>query len=155
MEYSIWEIEVIISVVIILSLSKAGSNKVESEWKPCDSYPDSHSEINNPSLKEELIGTSVKEVEEPLLGCIWSMVPDLTSCISWLLIKVFFSVPCSVLHLWNSHTFTVHQSHVLWISQLIMCQCTSYYLFHVTFVGNCLFNKWKVWIDDFDADTYL
>ena len=157
MEYSIWEVEVIISVVIIFSLSKARSDKVESEWEPCNSYPDSHSEINNPSLKEELISTSVKEVEEPLLSCIWSMVPDVTSCISWLLIKVFFSIPSSVLHFWDSHTFSVNKSHVLWISQFVMSQWTSYFLKIVIFLENSGFDEQgKInWINYCDAGAYL
>ena len=38
---SVREVEVIISVVIVLTLSEGRSDKVEGEWHPGDSHPDS------------------------------------------------------------------------------------------------------------------
>ena len=51
---SIREVEIIISVVIILSLTKARSNEVDCEWEPGESHPDLEHEVNNESLNEEL-----------------------------------------------------------------------------------------------------
>ena len=77
--YSIREIEVIVSVVIVFSLSEARSNEVDGEWQPSESDPNSETEIDDPSLDEEFSSSTIEEVEEPLLGGVRSMVPDVTS----------------------------------------------------------------------------
>ena len=104
---SIREVEVIIGVVIILSLSDQGTNEVDRGWDPDHSEPDSAAEVHNPSLDEEFASTTVQEMEEPLLGSVRSMMPDVSSSISWLLVEVLLSIPCSVLHFWYSKTLSI------------------------------------------------
>ena len=99
---------------------------MNGEWQPGQSDPDSETEVNNPSLDEELWSSTVQEVEEPLLGGIRSVMPDVTSGISRLLIEVLFSIPGSVLHLWHSETFTVCESHVFHVSELVMLKASSF-----------------------------
>ena len=65
---SIREIEVIVSVGIVFTLAEERSNQMEREWKPSKSNPHSEDEVDHESLDEELIGSTVEEVEEPLLG---------------------------------------------------------------------------------------
>ena len=93
---------------------------MEGEWHPSHSGPDSDTEVNNPSLDEELAGTSVEEVEEPLLSSIGSVMPDVASAVTRLLIEVLFSIPSSVLLFWNSETLSVSESHVFHVSELVM-----------------------------------
>ena len=126
--FSIREIEVIVSVVIVFSLSDQRTNKVNGGWKPCKSEPDSATEVNNPSLDEELAGTTVKEVEQPLLGGIGSVMPDVTSSICGFLIEILFSIPCSVLHFWYSKTLSIDESHVFHVSVFVVGKTSSYNL---------------------------
>ena len=98
---------------------------MESEWNPSHSDPDSESEVDNPSLDEEFASTSVQEVEEPLLGSIGSVMPDVTSAVGSLLIEILFSVPGSILHLWYSESLTIGKSHIFHVSELVMSQSTS------------------------------
>ena len=123
---SIREIEVVISVVIIFSLSDEWSNHMKGSWDKSESSPYSHSEVNNPSLDEEFAGSTIHELEQPLLGGIWSMRPNVAPSITWFLIEILFSVPSSVLHSWYSETFTVYNSHVLGVSSFIMSKSSSY-----------------------------
>ena len=125
-DLSIREVEVIISVSIIFSLSEESSNSVKSSWDPNHSQPDSAAEINNKSLEGESTNSSVKEMEEPLLGSIWSMMPNITSGKSTLLIEILFSIPCSILHLWNSKTLTIGKSHIFHVAMAVMGKSTSY-----------------------------
>ena len=53
------------------------------------------------------------------------MVPDVASCESALLIEVLLTVPCAVLHLWHSETFTISESHVLHVSEFVVGESTS------------------------------
>ena len=76
---SVAEVEVIVSVVIILSLTNAGTDEADGSWDPAHSKPDSASEVNNPSLNEEFAGTTEQEMEQPLLSGVRSMMPDVTS----------------------------------------------------------------------------
>ena len=41
---------------------------MESEGQPSESDPDFEHEINNESLEEELVDSSVQEMEQPLLS---------------------------------------------------------------------------------------
>ena len=75
---------------------------MESKWDPDDAGPDSEAEVNHKSLEEELAGASVQEVEQPLLSGVRSVMPDVTSSKTFLLVEIDFSIPCSELHLWNS-----------------------------------------------------
>ena len=97
-------------------------------WKPCESEPDSATEVNNPSLDEELAGTTVKEVEQPLLGGIGSVMPDVTSSVSRFLVEILFSIPCSVLHFWYSKTLAIDESHVFHVSVFVVGKSSSYKL---------------------------
>ena len=80
-EGSVREIEVIVSVVIVFSLSEARANEVHCARDEGHSQPDLAAVVDHVSLHEELAGSTVHEVEEPLLGGIRSMMPDITSSI--------------------------------------------------------------------------
>ena len=67
---SVAEIEVVICVVIILALTETSASEMEYEWNKSDSHPNSEAKVNNPSLDKEALDTSVKPVEEPLLGSV-------------------------------------------------------------------------------------
>ena len=54
---------------------------MDGSWDPDHSKPDSATKVNNPSLDKELSSASIKEMEEPLLGGVGSVVPDVTSCV--------------------------------------------------------------------------
>ena len=125
-DFSIREIEVIVGVVIVFSLSDQGTNEVDGGWKPAHSEPDSATEVNDPSLDEELAGTTVEEVEQPLLGGIGSVMPDVTSSITRFLIEILFSIPGSVLHFWYSKTLSVNESHVFHVSVFVVGKSSSY-----------------------------
>ena len=43
---------------------------MDGKGQPDDPDPDSKYEVDHESLQEELLGASIQEVEEPLLGCI-------------------------------------------------------------------------------------
>ena len=94
---------------------------MNDEWEPCKSEPDPNSEVNYESLEEELVGTTVQEVEEPLLGGIGSVVPDVTTHITFLLVEVVFTIPGLVHHLWNTKTLSINESHVFGVAQLVVC----------------------------------
>ena len=98
---------------------------MESDWEPCDSEPDSQAVVDNDTVEEEALEATVQEVEEPLLGGVGTMVPDVASSVSALLIEVLLTVPSSVLHLWDAETFTVGESHVLHVSVFVMGKSTS------------------------------
>ena len=98
---------------------------MESGWYPSHSDPDSEAEINNPSLDEEFSSASVQEVEEPLLSGIRSVMPDVTSAVTSLLVEILLSIPSSILHLWNSKAFSVGKSHVFHVAELVVSQSTS------------------------------
>ena len=76
---SIREVEVVVCVVVVLSLSDEGANHVDGEGQEGDSGPDFDAEVDDESLDEELVGAAVEEVEEPLLGGVGSVVPDVAS----------------------------------------------------------------------------
>ena len=61
--HSIREVEIVVSVVIIFSLSEAGPYEVDSEGQPSKSHPDFKDEVNNEPLEEELGGASIHEME--------------------------------------------------------------------------------------------
>merc|ERR1711988_1027755 len=98
---------------------------MEDERQPGHSNPDTHAEIDDPSVNKEALGSTVQEVEQPLLGGIGSVVDDLTSGVRGFLIEVLFSIPGTVLHFRNSKTFTVDKSHVLSVSEFVVGQASS------------------------------
>ena len=124
--YSITEVEVVVGVVIVFTLTEAGADKVEADGEPCDSEPDSQAVVNDHTVEEEAFEAAVHEVEEPLLGGVGAMVPDVTSSVGRLLIEVLFSIPSSVLHLWYSKTLSVSESHVLHVSVLVVSKASSF-----------------------------
>ena len=77
---SVREVEIIIGVVIVLSLTQARADEVERAGNKCDSQPNLAAVVYHVSLDEELSCTTVHEVEEPLLGGVGSVVPDVASC---------------------------------------------------------------------------
>ena len=93
---------------------------MDGHWQPDDSHPDLEDEVDNESLQEELVGTTVHEMEEPLLSGIGSVMPDVTSCVGRLVVEILLSVPSSVLHLRHSESLTVAESHVLNVTVFIM-----------------------------------
>ena len=98
---------------------------MDGEGQPGDSQPNLAPEIDDESLDEELVGASVQEVEEPLLGGVGSMMPDVPSHETLLLVEVVLAVPSSVLHFGHSQTFSVHETHVLCVSEFVMSQSTT------------------------------
>ena len=99
---------------------------MDGEWQPGKSEPDLHTEVNDPSLKEELVGASVEEVEEPLLCGVGSVMPDVATGVTLLGVEVVLAVPRLVHHLGNTQTLAVGKSHVLGVTKLVVCQSTSY-----------------------------
>ena len=124
--YSITEVEVVVGVVIVFTLTEAGADKVEADGEPCDSEPDSQAVVNDHTVEEEAFEAAVHEVEEPLLGGVGAMVPDVTSSVGRLLVEVLLTVPSAVLHLGHTETLTVCESHVLHVSEFVVGKTTSF-----------------------------
>ena len=122
---SVREIEVVISIVVVLSLSKAGANEVEGAGHEGHSQPDLAAVVHHVSLDEELSSSTVHEVEEPLLGGVGAMMPDVASCVRRLCVPVLLAIPSSPLLLGHAETFTESKSHILLVSQLVMLKSTS------------------------------
>ncbi len=80
---------------------------MNGKGQPGQSHPNPEAEVDNESLDQELVCTTVHEVEEPLLSSIGSVMPDVTSSIPLLVIEIVLSVPSSVLLLGHSETFSV------------------------------------------------
>ena len=70
MQGSVREVEVVIGVSIVLTLTEDGANKVEGCWNPADAEPDTESVIKGNTLNEESLKSAEEEVIKPLLGCI-------------------------------------------------------------------------------------
>ena len=75
--------------------------------EPCDSEPHAETEVDDPSLDEEALESSVEPVEEPLLGGVGAMMEDVASREGRLLVVVFFTIPGTPLCLWNTKSLTV------------------------------------------------
>ena len=101
---------------------------MEGEGDPGNSEPDTEGEVADHSLDKEALGTTVHEMEEPLLGGVRSVMPDVTTGIGRLLVEVLLTVPGSPLLLWHAEALSVRKSHVLCVSVLIMSKSTSYTL---------------------------
>ena len=95
------------------------------EGQPCEPQPDLAAEVDDESLKEELVCASVEEVEQPLLGRVGSVMPDVASAETLLGVEVVLSVPGLVHHLGDSETLSVCESHVLGVAQFVVRQSTS------------------------------
>ncbi len=118
---SITEVEVVISVVIVLTLANDGADGVDGEGQPCESQPDLNAEVDDESLQEELVCATVQEVEQPLLSSVGSVVPDVATAVTFLVVEVVLAIPSLVHHLRHTETFTVNESHVLGVSQFVVC----------------------------------
>ena len=98
---------------------------MDGEGEPGESEPDLDAEVNHESLQEELVRAAVEEVEEPLLGCVGSVVPDVASDVTFLLVEVVLAVPSLVHHLRHTETLAVDESHVLGVPELVVSQAAS------------------------------
>ena len=125
LDFSIAEIEVVIGVVVILTLSNHGADGVDGEGQPCESKPDLNTEVNDETLDEEFVGTAVQEVEQPLLSGVRSVMPNVAAHVTFLLVEVVLAIPCLVHHLRYTETFAINESHVLGVSKLVVCQSSS------------------------------
>ena len=76
---SVREVEVIVGVLIVLTLSEDGADKVEGSWDPSDAEPDTESVVEDDTLDEESLESTEEEVVEPLLGGVGSVVEDETT----------------------------------------------------------------------------
>ena len=99
---------------------------MEAEWKERDSTPDAHAVVHDVSLDEELASSTIEEVEKPLLRCIRSVMPNISTAVTRLLIEVLFTIPGSVLHLWHTKTLSVDESDVLGVSEFVVGESSSY-----------------------------
>ena len=122
---SITEVEVVVGVVVVLTLSDHGADGVDGEGQPCESEPDLYTEVNDETLDEELVGTAVQEVEQPLLSGVRSVMPDVAAHVTFLCVEVVLTIPCLVHHLRHTETLAVNESHVLGVSKLVVCQSSS------------------------------
>ena len=98
---------------------------MEGHREPDQSEPNLEHVVHDHSLEEELASASVEEVEEPLLGGVGSVVPDVTSDEGLLLVEVVLSVPSSPLHLRYSEAFSINKAHVFGVSRLIVLETAS------------------------------
>lgn len=99
---------------------------MEADGEPCDSKPDAETVIDDDSVEEEALEATIHKVEEPLLGGVGTMVPDVATSVCCLLVEVLLAVPGSVLHLGHTETLTVGKSHVFHVSEFVMGESTSY-----------------------------
>ncbi len=99
---------------------------MESAGGEGDTHPNFHAVVHDDTVDEEALEATVHEVEEPLLGRVGAMVPDVASCIGRLLVEVLLTVPSAHLHLRRTHTLTVTKAHILGVSLLVVGQATSY-----------------------------
>ena len=124
---SVTEVEVIVRVGIILTLTEDGSDEMESAGGQSDSGPNAETVVDDDTVDEEALETTVHEMEEPLLSRVGSVMEDVTTSVRGLLIEILLTVPGSPLSLGHAHTLTVAQSHVLSVTFLVMGQSASYY----------------------------
>ena len=98
---------------------------MEGYGEPCNSEPDAEAVVDDDTVDEESLEATVHEMEEPLLGSVGTMVPDVASCEGALLVEVLLTIPCAVLHLGHSKALTVCKSHVLHVAEFVVGQSTS------------------------------
>ena len=132
--HSIWEVEIVIGVSIILTLSQNGPNKVESCWHPRNAEPDTHSVVHDDTLHEESLESTEEEVIEPLLGGVGAMMEDGATGVWSLLVVELLTVPVGPHGLGYSQTFAIGESHVAHIALLVVLKSASYTT-HTTLVN--------------------
>ena len=123
---SVTEVEVIVGVGVVLTLSKNGSDEVEAGSGDDDAAPDAQSVVDGDTVDEEALEATEQEVVEPLLGRVRSVVENVTSEIGRLLIEVLLSVPGTELGLRNTKSLAKGQTHVLSVTLLVVGQSASY-----------------------------
>ena len=124
--HSIAEVEVIVGVAVVFTLSETRADEVERCREPSDSEPNAETEVDDPSLDEEALESAVEPVEEPLLGGVGTVVEDVASGERGLLVVVLFTVPGTPLLLGHAKSLTVSEAHVAGVSFLVMGKSSSY-----------------------------
>ena len=99
---------------------------MDREGQPGETEPDPRAEVDHEALEEELVCAAVEEVEEPLLGRVRAVVPDVPAAVALLRVVVVLAVPGLVHHLGHAQTLAVGQSHVLGVAELVVSQAASY-----------------------------
>ena len=99
---------------------------MEGKGHKGNAHPDAHAEVHDPAVEEEALGSSVHEVEEPLLGGVGSVMPNVPSRITRLLVEILLSVPGSPLLLGHAQAFSIRQAHVFCVAVLVVRQAASY-----------------------------
>ena len=122
---SVREVEVVVSVVIILTLAEEGASEVENDGEPGDAEPDAETVVHSDTLDEESLEATVQEMEEPLLGGVGAMMPDHATGESALLVEVLLAVPGAPLHLGHTKTLTIGETHVLGIAKIVVLKSAS------------------------------
>lgn len=88
-------------------MAEARANEVEGDGEPRDTEPYAHAVVNDYTVEEETFESTVQEVEEPLLGRVRAVVPDVATSVGALLVEVLLTVPGAVLHFGDAETFAV------------------------------------------------
>lgn len=123
---SVTEVEVVIGVIIVFTLTEARADEVESGGEPGDSEPDAEAVVHDDTVNEETLKSTEHEVEEPLLGSVGAVVQDVAPCISTLLVKVLLAVPGAPLHLGHTEALSVCKSHVLGVAKLVVSKSSTF-----------------------------
>lgn len=98
---------------------------MEGSRDPGNSEPHSESVVDDDSVEEEALEATVHEMEEPLLGGVGAMMPDVATGVSTLLVEVLLAVPGSPLHLGHTETLSESETHVLGVASLVVLKSTS------------------------------
>ena len=123
--YSVTEVEVVIGVSVVLALAEDGADEVESAGGEGDAHPDAHAVVNDDTVHEEALDATIEEVEEPLLGSVGAVMPDVTTSVRGLLVEVLLAVPCAPLSLGDSEAFAVDEAHVASVALFVVGKSTS------------------------------
>lgn len=118
--HSVTEVEVIVRVGVILALSEYRADEVECAHGECNAHPHAEGVIDDDTVDEEALETTIHEMEEPLLSRVGTMVEDVTTSVGTLLIEILLTIPRTPLGLGHTHTLTVTESHVPSVALLVM-----------------------------------
>ena len=99
---------------------------MESAHGESNAHPNAKTVINDNTVEEEALYSTIHEVEEPLLGGVGAMMEDVAASIRALLVEILLAIPCTPLSLGHTKTLTVSKSHVLSVTLLVVGQSTSY-----------------------------
>lgn len=123
--FSVGEVEVVVRVVIVFTLAQACEDKVKGGWNKRNLEESAVHVIINVSFAEIVAESTVEHVEEPLLGSIRPMMPDVATCIRLFLIEIELTVPCSPLLFGNTKAFSVGQAHVACVTAVVRDRSSS------------------------------